>query len=234
MIHTLKFGLTNCYLITGEEGSILVDTGIEKNRFELYEKLRYKNVRLILLTHGHNDHVANAGFLQKKLNVPVGMNLKDQWLVGSNADSVIEADTVPGRILRRITQRSMEQEQIDPFPVDYFFRDGDTLEDFGIPAEIRALPGHTPGSIGLLVNGTDFIVGDAMFHFFRPAPSYLYEDREQMLKSVERIRESGAKLIYPGHGKPFPIEAVRPNTAGVESPSSPENNKESSAPTTKE
>ena len=67
-----------------------------------------------------------------------------------------------------------------------------------------ALPGHTPGTVGILTDGGDFVVGDAMFDMLRPTGSRLYEDGDEMRRSVEKIRASGAKTIWVGHGNPIP------------------------------
>ena len=48
------------------------------------------------------------------------------------------------------------------------------------------------------------VVGDAMFDMLRPTGSRLYEDGDEMRRSVEKIRASGAKTIWVGHGNPIP------------------------------
>lgn len=90
-------------------------------------------------------------------------------------------------------------------------KDGDDLSEYGIDARIVALPGHTKGSVGILTGEGDFIVGDALFNIFQPAEAPLYEDRAQMEKSAESITQSGARFLYVGHGKPFPIEKLIPS-----------------------
>ena len=74
-----------------------------------------------------------------------------------------------------------------PTRVDAFDFDGETLTF----AQAQAL-------------ATDFVVGDAMFDMLRPTGSRLYEDGDEMRRSVEKIRASGAKTIWVGHGNPIP------------------------------
>ena len=78
------------------------------------------------------------------------------------------------------------------------------LSPWGVAAHVVALPGHTPGTVGILTDGGDFVVGDAMFDMLRPTGSRLYEDGDEMRRSVEKIRASGAKTIWVGHGNPIP------------------------------
>ena len=86
---------------------------------------------------------------------------------------------------------------------DVFFEDGQSLADYGADARVVALPGHTPGSIGVLTPEGELILGDAMFHMLRPTGSRLYEDRAEMERSLEKISKLPVKRIFPGHGKPI-------------------------------
>ena len=70
-------------------------------------------------------------------------------------------------------------------------------------AKVVSLTGHTEGSIGVLVNQSDFIVGDAMMNMFEESPARIYENKELMEKSIEIIRNSGCRKIYVGHGNPI-------------------------------
>ncbi len=83
-----------------------------------------------------------------------------------------------------------------------FLKDGDSLLEYGIDAKVIALPGHTEGSIGIQVGDNDLIVGDALMNMFTPSITLLYENREQMLLSVQKIEKLGKKKIYFGHGNP--------------------------------
>ena len=91
---------------------------------------------------------------------------------------------------------------------DIWLCDGQSLAEYGINAKVAALPGHTRGSIGIVTGDGDFFVGDAAFNILRPSGSLVYENRALMEQSLDVILRSGAKMLYPGHGKPFPIEKL--------------------------
>ena len=76
------------------------------------------------------------------------------------------------------------------------------LSEYGINAKILELPGHTKGSIGVDVEGTDLIVGDALDNWITPATGHLYCDKDALKTSAEKIRALGPRKIYYGHGKP--------------------------------
>ena len=81
-------------------------------------------------------------------------------------------------------------------------KEGDDLSGYGINAKIIELPGHTKGSVGVDVEGTDLIVGDALDNWIAPATGHLYSDKNALKASAEKIRALGPRKIYYGHGKP--------------------------------
>ena len=74
-------------------------------------------------------------------------------------------------------------------------------------------PGHTPGSVSVLLDSGEVFVGDLAFNrlpfTFRPAMP-LYADNIDLVKeSWKKLFNAGAKVVYPGHGKPFSAEVIR-------------------------
>lgn len=194
----------NCYLLEGESGSVLVDTCNVKDGPAILRAVTGKDVKLILLTHCHFDHVSSAAYLSKRLNVPIAMSEKDLHLIGHGTDSHLHADNAFGKIMVFFSQGVLKKSTYSSFTPEVLLTDGMDLSPWGVHARVVALPGHTPGTVGVLTDGGDFVVGDAMFDMFRPTGSRLYEDRENMKNSVAKIRRSGAKTIWVGHGSPIP------------------------------
>jgi glyoxylase-like metal-dependent hydrolase (beta-lactamase superfamily II) len=102
----------------------------------------------------------------------------------------------------RLSQKGFEQAEIEPFMPEVYLEDGDSLSSYGISATIIGLPGHTKGSIGVVVGNTDIIVGDALMNIIYPSKSPLYSDRAIMEKSAARISTFGDMTLHFGHGKP--------------------------------
>ncbi len=206
-IERIKCGMVNCWLISGGNGSILVDTAVFHYKDMLYERLKEQNVKLIFLTHGHTDHTGNAAFLAQKLGAKIGMAEADVPLIGEDLKKhPLTADTFLGRMILGSSERSMYK--APRFTPDLFLNDGDTLTEYGAPgAVVTALPGHTAGSLGLLCDQY-IIVGDAMFNIMRPTHARLFENGETMLQSTQKILTCGATSIMPGHGRAFPPSAL--------------------------
>jgi len=205
-IITIKCGMVNCWLVRGEGGSVLVDTAVVRYREMILDRVKNENVKLIIQTHGHVDHIGNTAFLAERLHVPVAMHPDDAELIGKPHARALNANTYLGRLLKIGTDKSMYK--APSFSPSVLLSGGEKLYDnYGVSAQVSALPGHTKGSIGLLVNGADFIVGDAMFNILKPTPGRLYEDHDSLLESVLRIKLSRCSVIHPGHGRCFPSSA---------------------------
>lgn len=198
----IKCGNGNCYIIQNGTHGILVDTGRKEFIGQVAEKCKLYHVGLILLTHGHFDHAENATALSKQFGIPVAMHQGDCNLIASNHNQPLSAASLPGKIVLALSNRDFSARPAAVFQPDIFMDDGDDLSDYGVRAHIFAAPGHTDGSIGVDVEGDGVIVGDALMNLFYPTVSMLYHDREQMLKSAERISTFGSRMIYFGHGKP--------------------------------
>lgn len=201
-IERIPCGNVNCYIVRGDDGSILVDTARTKYREWILERCRQEEIRLIVLTHTHMDHCQNAEFLARQLQVPVAAAKEDASLIQDNMRQELKADTLAGRIVLAASLEAFRKDEIPSFEIDVFLKEGDSLEQYGVPARVISLPGHTDGSIGLDVEGGGLIVGDALMNMFYATVSMLYHDRNAMLESAEKISRLGERTIYFGHGRP--------------------------------
>jgi len=200
-IERIKCGNGNVYLVSDGDNAVLIDTCWSEYKDVILKKCKAKNVRLIILTHGHVDHIQNAAFLSKELNIPIAIHEADYGLIKDKLAEPILAHTFLGKIIMKLSQKGFETAEIEPFePV--FIKNGDSLNKYGIPALIIGLPGHTKGSIGVKVGGNDIFVGDALMNIMYPSKSPLYGDRAVMEQSATKISTLGDMTIHFGHGKP--------------------------------
>ncbi|MDD6070799.1 MAG: MBL fold metallo-hydrolase [Clostridiales bacterium] len=191
----------NCYLVTQDNVSILVDTGVKGFEEKILKQCEGKEVKLIVLTHGHIDHMQNAAYIAQSLQVPIAMHEKDIPLLKDNLCREMKAQGILGNMVRFFSVLSAKSAQPEKFKPDILLKEGDNLRDFGIDAEVVELPGHTAGSIGLKVGEDTLLVGDALMHMMKAGPTLLYEEYEQMLESVRKIQNMGDRKIYFGHGE---------------------------------
>lgn len=201
-IHRITGGNVNCYIVADNGNAILIDTGRKKYREKILKKCREFHVNLIVLTHGHMDHCQNTSYLANALHIPIAMSERDSNLIPDNRRQPLSAKTFLGKIVLSVSLKSFEKDSLEDFEPTFYLRDGDDLKAYGINARVIELPGHTNGSIGVVVEEDKLFVGDALMNMFYPTTSMLYADEKQMLSSAEKIGELGEITIYFGHGRP--------------------------------
>ena len=182
---------TNCYLIGDETGKVcaVVDPGGSPERvLEMIEKSGLEP-KMILLTHGHWDHVgAIPALLEKWPDLPVYAHEKE----------LCPAD--------------------EPNPHYFFphagknqrtYGEGDTLALGGLTLRVLHTPGHSGGSVVLLVEDV-MLSGDTLFAGTCGRYDLSGGDGEQMLQSLKRLVElEGDYKVCPGHGALTTLERER-------------------------
>jgi glyoxylase-like metal-dependent hydrolase (beta-lactamase superfamily II) len=88
-----------------------------------------------------------------------------------------------------------------------------SLSDYGILGKVIYTPGHSSGSVSVLLESGDVFVGDLAMNKFplrlSPGTPIFAEDWEALKKSWEMLLEQGAKMVYPAHGEPFSVEIIQ-------------------------
>lgn len=218
----------NCFLVEAEDGFILFDTGghtvLDKkftNRRGLLEQHLEKHgckpgkLKLIVLTHGDNDHVANAAYLREKFQSSIAMHPYDVELVANpTIGKVMESFRYKSFIYKSVFQfmkRLIKKVSIkmldnyEKFKPDLLINEGDSLSAYGLEAKILHIPGHTKGSIGILTESGDLIVGDTQTNMKKPTIAPNAIDFKELKESVDRLKDFEIKMVYPGHGEPFEL-----------------------------
>jgi len=199
---------TNSYLIKTNKGFILIDTGYSTNRKELEKQLEDagcnpRNLKLILITHGHFDHTGNCAFLREKYGAQIAMHKGDLKMV-ETGDMFYNKNIIMrtlGKIMFFLMRGTFEK-----FTPDILIEDEQSLTPYGLEDEIIHIPGHSKGSIGILTTNNDLICGDLLTNIKKPQKNSLTEKQEEIDASVEKITSLEIDTVYPGHGKPFPME----------------------------
>ena len=196
---------TNCYIIRGTNGDILIDTGIPKYRDEIETWLLNYNVKLIVLTHGHNDHIGNAAYFSELYGVPIAMSKDDELLAEDNLCRPFYSVGATGKVVAALSRKTMSKRS-ELFEVSIYLEDNMELgKDFGADCKAVKLDGHTKGSFGFL-NGTDLYLGDAAMNYIVPSFPAICESPKEARKSIEKIHTIRPQRIFFGHGEPISTE----------------------------
>ena len=200
-VEKLSCGQANAYLVRGAKGSILIDTGTDQYREKIVHACKEASVKLIVLTHGHFDHCQNAAYLAEKLDCPVGIGNEDVSLLCDGEKRKVYGKGIWGHIYAQAANWNIWHKKLPPIKPEVILEDGMSLAGYGVDGKIVALPGHTAGSVGVLLKTGELFVGDAMQNILSAASTWCYEDYESAKRSTNNIRMIKAKKIYYGHGR---------------------------------
>jgi hydroxyacylglutathione hydrolase len=218
-IFPLRLGINTCYVIR-QHGTIMVDGGPPKAVKKISVGLsrigvRPDSIRLIVLTHGHFDHAGSARDVKALTGALVAIHREDRPDIEDSRYRFPPGVTTWGRLSRAVLEPVIRRRVfIPPVTVDIVLTGEDfPLKDFGIDGCIVSTPGHTAGSVSVLLDSGEAFVG-CMAHSgfpFRLRPGLpIYSDDIHALKQSWRpLLERGAKVIYPAHGKPFAADVVK-------------------------
>ena len=216
-IHRLVLGFTNCFLIK-EEGMVLIDAGGPGKGNQFLKEMRRlsispEDVSLILLTHGHWDHAGSLHDIKVKTGAPVAINHRERDWVEQGLKMVPPAFGPRSRLFHAIALTWTFFIRFHGTLVDVVLGDEDfSLEPYGISGRAVYTPGHSLGSMSLLLDTGEAFVGDLAMtgHPRRPEPGVpIYaEARESVKDSWRRLLDKGARWIYPSHGAPFKAEIL--------------------------
>lgn len=183
----------NNYLIVDEKtkDAALIDCSSIDDRIDEEIEKQGANLKYILLTHGHFDHIAGIRPNRFKNNPQIVMHKADlDWL--NNANQYLPMFGMP---------------EITIPKVDIFVEDGDTIKLGSLEIKVLHTPGHTQGGVCYLVDGNLFS-GDTIF---REAVGRCDLEGGNFNQIVESIEDKIFTLppetaIYPGHGNITSVE----------------------------
>jgi len=216
-IHTIKLGISNCYLIR-DQCTVLVDAGVPGKFKKFIKKLKNLNIEpeeieAIIITHCHWDHVGCLKEIKNQTGAKVAVHKNEKDLLEKGELSVPPGVTRWGKIMGILLKCLGRKTSTEPNKVDMVIDDeGASLQEFGIPGNILFTPGHSLGSVSVVMDSGEAFVGDAAMNGFPltngPNLPIFAEDPSALKDSWGKLIEKGAKRIFPGHGNPFPIERL--------------------------
>jgi glyoxylase-like metal-dependent hydrolase (beta-lactamase superfamily II) len=213
--------LVNWFLLADDSGVTVLDAGTPGYRDQLGGGLRAlgreeSDVKAVVLTHAHADHVGVAEQLRTELGVPVYVHRDDENLattaksMGKNEGSMVPYLRHPAawKLMLELGRNGA----MKPRPIHEVrtFGDGDVLD---VPGRIRVVgtPGHTAGH-SVLVSETAGVAfaGDALATYNpltgergpQLLPKSLTKNVAQALGSLDRMSGLGVDQLLPGHGEP--------------------------------
>lgn len=188
---------TNCYLLASEAGNCaVIDPGAQPDKIAGMIRAKGFTPKMILVTHGHHDHVGGLKKLLGSFDAPVYIGEGD-------------LDRISGNMISRSVPPEDAQEYVIPGAIA--LTDGQELVLDELAVKVVTTPGHTPGGVCYLC-GEIMFSGDTLFlgDIGRcDLPGGDYGVMKQSLKKLCGL--PGDYTVYPGHGEATTLSYERKN-----------------------
>ncbi len=213
-IPLLPNNLLNSFIIRGKS-TILIDTGAPGDGKKIINYLKRNHIQpsdisLILLSHRHVDHVGGVHEILEHVNAPVAIHAKDAQPVINGEKSTLTPTGIFGRLFKLTP---LPNQSVPPINPQIIFNEDLDLTEFGVNGRVIHTPGHTPGSVSVLMSNKEFIVADAIARNpFSKNPVFppFHDNIAEALKTLEYILSFQPKILHVGHGGPIDSTRVMP------------------------
>lgn len=185
---------SNCYIVSSEstQEGMIVDPGDEaENILKSVQELGLE-IKCIVLTHGHIDHIDALKKVEEATGAEVAIHTDDAELLQGQHSNLMFGSPNPAS------------------PPDRLLKGGDSIDFGDMHFLVIHIPGHSPGSICLLGHGAVFS-GDTLFNcgigrYDLPGGSY-----HQLMNSLHTklMILPDDTVVYPGHGPDTTIGTER-------------------------
>jgi hydroxyacylglutathione hydrolase len=215
-IITTPMGHSNAYLIVSGGRGILVDAGSKgkmKNLQITLEKnnLAFSDIALVVLTHTHYDHVGCLAEIKDRSGVKVLAHASEKEYLEKGITPFPRGTMFFSKIISGIGNTLLvSKSKYSPVSPEIAIQGEYDLSKYIPGAKVIPTPGHTAGSISLVIENEAAFVGDTLFNIlpgsvFPPFANNVPE----LLKSWKKLIALGCRTFYPGHGKSIPLQKLK-------------------------
>ena len=190
---------TNCYIVTDEVTGdcAVIDPGEFSPKLDkALSKIGYDKIKLVLLTHGHYDHIGGTNDLLAKTN--------------NKAEVAISENDVPLLSNSFLNlSKFFTAKPLEDIKSDIALHDGDKITLGESVFTVISTPGHTSGSVCFVCDDKIFS-GDTLFYRSHGRTDFPTGDEKAMLDSLNKLANlSGNYTVYPGHDMSTTLDSER-------------------------
>lgn len=185
----------NCYLIIDEETNLSALVDCSENSQKMYDLIGDTDLKYILLTHGHFDHITGVKDIRNRYNAKVIISAPDEPMLSSGKLSLASF---------------MDAEQNNTRS-DIIVYDSDSIKLGSLEIKVLSTPGHTKGSVCYIVDNALFS-GDTLFRLSCGRTDFPSGSADEMIMSLKLLKNlDGNYTIYTGHDEITTLDFERKN-----------------------
>ncbi len=186
ILSSLEMG-ENCYIVTDENSdeTLVIDPGFFNE--DLRKAIESKNIKYILLTHGHFDHIAGVAKLKKLTDAKICIAEEDEICLYDDEENLAEmAGELP----------------IEKSKADIIVNEGDEIKIGDTRFYVMKTPGHSKGSVCYICKEERVIFsGDTLFKRTVGRTDFKTGNIDEMYATLKRLVDlDGDYKVLPGHG----------------------------------
>lgn len=210
-IYAIPGLIATCFLIK-QKDLLLIDTGFLGFGKRILKKIskigkQPRDLKLVVVTHAHIDHFGGLHEVHEHSDALVGCHELDHKGVSRGSKEISPPLTKGGEILSSLASFSLPFMKTRGVAPHVHLEDEMSLEKFGFSGKVIHTPGHTRGSVSVVLEDGSAFTGDLVMGKTavndKPSLGAFAENLGDLYRSWLKILKAGAKIIYPAHGKPF-------------------------------
>lgn len=193
------------FVLSSGDRHLVFDSSMKGERQLVVSGLRRLDVRcidLLVFSHTHFDHVGNAAFLREAYKARVVVHRSEAgFLEAGNTPLPAGTNPLTAFLISLHARRGFPSFDYEACPPDLTVDDRLDLTPMGFPAFLIHTPGHSRGSMSLIIREEIALVGDTMFGQIPGVVFPIFaDDPSALMKSWERLLITGSTNFLPAHG----------------------------------
>ncbi len=227
---TLKLGYSNVHVLRTVP-PVLIDAGSPSDWPALQEQLAAHqikpcDIRWVLVTHAHQDHAGLARQFQHKCGTQIALHQDDVAIAAAGGfDPDLKFTGLMSRVVWRLVDFNYP-----PFTPDLIwhmapggFVDLAGLGVAGLAGRAVSVPGHTPGSLAIVLSDGRAFIGDMLAGGYfggalfahQASEHYFHGDSARNYQGLRTLLDMGLHTFYIGHGGPLLRDSVAHTTQAL-------------------
>jgi glyoxylase-like metal-dependent hydrolase (beta-lactamase superfamily II) len=202
-IQRILLGRSNVYLISQNNRKVMVDTGIRADWHRLQKKLVLTGKPdMVIVTHTHFDHTGNAGNINRNYSPVFLVQEQERKYFGEGYSPIPHGTSPLTRFIYNLGEKKFPYWfRVEGVPGALTFGERYDLKDAGINGYCLHTPGHSAGSISIVLDNEYAITGDTLTGIISGSAFPLWgDDTAELIRSWKKLLATGCLTFLPAHG----------------------------------